>query len=113
MARRRTFALVFSALLAAFVSTKAQAIEFWKTIGMCASHLAPATLKSDIENFGWQAARPSNDRAADHSAMFNFHYHLAWGKGAVAIETQRRFGDQVFLRHPFFVSVSNTGSDTP
>lgn len=80
MKLKRLSAILFAMSLAIVAPSAASAIEFWKTIGVCSAGLQAESLEANFQEFGWQIQKPDEERALDHSAMFNLHYHLAWGK---------------------------------
>ncbi|WP_037316725.1 hypothetical protein [Ruegeria halocynthiae] len=95
---KRLSAILFAMPMALVAPSTAIAIEFWKTIGLCSNGLQAESLEANFREFGWQAQKPEEQRALDHSAMFNLHYGLAWGKNGdydiVRDLSSRRFLDK-------------------
>ena len=99
MNMRRLSAVLFALPMALLAPSTASAIEFWKTIGLCSAGLQAESLEANFQEFGWQIQKPGEERALDHSAMFNLHYHLAWGKNG-DYDIVRELASRRFLAKP-------------
>ncbi|WP_158507064.1 hypothetical protein [Ruegeria atlantica] len=79
--------------------SSASAMDFWKTIGLCSAGLQEESLGVNFQELGWQIQKPDEKRALDHSAMFNLHYILAWGKNG-DYDIVRELASRRFLAKP-------------
>ncbi len=96
---KRLSAILFAMPMALVAPSTASAIDFWKTIGLCSAGLQAESLEANFQEFGWQVQKPEEKRALDHSAMFNLHYGLAWGKNS-DYDIVRELSSHEFLAKP-------------
>lgn len=85
----RTSLLAISIFVTAVLPETARALDFWRTIGMCAVGVEPSELPDRLEPLGWLSDAPTAERFESHSAMFNLQYHIVWmGETDAAIIAQ-------------------------
>ncbi|CUH43531.1 hypothetical protein [Ruegeria atlantica] len=96
---KRLSAMLFALPMTLVAPSTASAVDFWKTIGLCSAGFQAESLEVNFQEFGWQAQKPDEERALQHSAMFNLQYSLAWGKNS-DYDIVRELSSRKFLAKP-------------